>query len=118
MARTSLTENLAKRGIEDSGIAAAAEISMANTSAVERATIRTEAPITAAREQLTFLQVGLGQNPGASYSQALSNRASSAATAAETAQARADTASQAEGESWGSTISTVGSALSDYFNNK
>lgn len=100
-------ETLAQRGIEDSGIAAATEISFAQEGAVQRSQIRASAPSLAAEEQRSFLQVGLGQNPGESYSRALADKASSAGVTA-----RAESA--AAGKAVGSAISTAGTALADY----
>ena len=97
VALTNLRENLAQRGLDTSGIAADVETSFAIESAAERARIRAEAPMETAREQLNFLQVGLGQNPANSVGAALQNRASDAsATARDTARA----ASQASQAAW------------------
>lgn len=100
---------LAQRGIEDSGIAAATEIAFAQEGAKERATIRAQAPSLAAEEQRSFLQVGLGQNPGESYSRALANKATSAA-------GRASGAQEASGQAISSAVTTIGTGLADYFN--
>lgn len=99
---------LAQRGIEDSGIALAAEISSLQTGATERARIRATAPSMAAEEQRGFLQVGLGQNPGESYSRSLADKASRDAT-------EAAVASKAAGEAVGTAVTTVGTGLADYF---
>ena len=104
-----LDAELAQRGITDSGIAASIESQQALSSAQTRAQIRTEAPAKAAEEKLRFLQVGLGQNPGSSLSQTLSQRtASTAATAQESARVAGGAISTA--------VTTVGTALSDYNN--
>jgi len=87
-ALTELRENLAQRGLATSGLAAAVETDFAISSAEERARIRAEAPMETAKEQLSFLQVGLGQNPANNVSAALGSRASRANnTAMATAQA-------------------------------
>lgn len=105
----SVRTNLAQRGIEDSGIAAATEIGFAQEGAVQRSQIRANAPSLAAEEQRGFLQVGLGQNPGDSYSRALADRSASASNTAANANAAA-------GRAVGSAITTIGTGLSDYIN--
>ena len=102
-----VNESFAQRGIEDSGIALASDISFAQEGATQRATIRTQAPALAAEEQLGFLQVGLGQNPGQSYSRSLAEKANRDAGAANQANAAA-------GRAVGNAVSTAGSALADY----
>jgi hypothetical protein len=99
--------SLAQRGIEDSGIAMAIEMQTEQAGAEERATIRAQAPGLAAEEQRSFLQVGLGQNPGESYSRSLANNASNA-------NANAQASEAAAGQAIGSAISTVGRATGDY----
>lgn len=56
---------LAQRGIESSGITAAAELSSSLASAEAGAQIRSSAPRQAAQEKQAFLQTGLAQNPKA-----------------------------------------------------
>ena len=107
-ALTGVRESLAQRGISDSGMAARAEIDFGMHGASERARIRAEAPGTAMKEQLGFLTTGLSGKPGASYSQALEARASRAADTA-------DSASRAAGTAMQSSVTSVGSALDDYF---
>lgn len=109
LALEGVRSTLAQRGIEDSGIAAATEIAFAQEGAIKRADIRTNAPSIAAEEQRSFLQVGLGQNPGESYSRALSSKAT-------TAGANARESSRAAGEAISSAVTTVGTGLADYFN--
>jgi hypothetical protein len=62
-----------------------------------------------AAEQQGFLQVGLGQSPGASYSAALANKANR-----DNARALQDEA--AAGRAVSTAISTAGTALADYLN--
>lgn len=102
-------ETLAQRGIEDSGIAAATEISFAQEGAGKRADIRADAPSLAAEEKRSFLQVGMNQNPGESYSRALASSATSASRTARESSASA-------GQAVGSAITTIGTGLSDYLN--
>lgn len=99
--------SLAQRGIEDSGIALALEHQTAQEGAEARATIRAEAPLKSAEEQRKFLGVGLGLNPGASYSEALSNTASAA-------QTRANISEQQAGKAAGQAVTAVGKATADY----
>lgn len=82
LAMDKLNENFAQRGISRSGIAAQTDTTFAIESAAERARIRAEAPMETAREQLAFLQVGLGQDPAGGVSGALSGRASEASQVA------------------------------------
>lgn len=109
LAFAQIESSLAQRGIQDSGIALATELAFASEGAAQRATIRTQAPAIAADEQSRFLRIGLGQNPGESYSRALSQRStelSGIASAANVASQQATT----------SAITTVGTGLADYFN--
>lgn len=106
---TRLNENLAQRGITDSGLAAAAEIGIEMDSASDRADIRRSAPGLVAQEQLSFLQVGLGQDPSQSLSNTLANRASQR-------RAQASDSSVVAGEAVGTALTTVGTGLSDYLN--
>ncbi len=102
-----LERNLAQRGITSSGIAAKELTSESLDTAQTRASIRTQAPAMAAQDKLNFLQVGLGQNPDASMSQALADRTRSS-------EAAAREADRAAGEAIGTAVTTVGTALSDY----
>ena len=106
-AMTNVQSTLAQRGIEDSGIALATEVSGAQSAATNRATIRAQAPSLAAEEQRSFLQVGLGQNPGASYSRSLAENANRTGQDSRASQ-------QAAGQAVGSAIRTAGTALSSY----
>jgi len=98
---------LAQRGIEDSGIAAATELAFAQEGAQQRAQIRATAPSLAAEEQRSFLQVGLGQDPGASYSRTLAESAAQKGRTAASAEAAA-------GKAVSKAITTAGTALKDY----
>lgn len=109
VAQERIKTSLAQRGIEDSGVALALEHQTEQEGAETRATIRAEAPRRAAEEQRNFLQIGLGQNPGQSYSQALSTRASEARRSATLSEQQA-------GLAVGQAISSVGKATADYLN--
>lgn len=100
-------EMLAQRGMLSSGAAAATKLTGELAGAEQRANIRATADEVVAAEQGRFLQIGLGQNPGASYSQALQNKAITDAGNS----ARADAA---YGQAVGTAITEVGTALQDY----
>lgn len=104
-----MTEQLAQRGLQGSGLEASLKRSTAIDTAEKRAAIRVEAPKQAAEDKTRFLQIGLGQNPGASYSAALGNIANNANTNAQQAQL-------ASGQATAAAVNTAGTALSDYFN--
>lgn len=102
--------SLAQRGIsESSGLALAMEQELEQQGAEERARIRALAPSAAAEEQRQFLQVGLGQNPGAGVSQTLAQRTQAAQQQATLAQQQAQAGTQAA-------VSAVGTTLTDYLN--
>ena len=109
VAMTDLRENLAQRGIATSGISAQLETSVALESAAERARIRAAAPMETAREQLSFLQVGLGQDPSAGISGALSTRSTNANRIA------SDTA-RASGQATGAFVEAGTNLASELFN--
>jgi len=109
VAMEQIKTSLAQRGIEDSGISLALEHQTAQSGAEQRATIRAQAPALAAEEQRGFLQIGLGQDPGDSYSRSLSQRSAEASRSADIAQQQA-------GQAVGTAISTVGKATADYLN--
>jgi len=110
---TTLNEQLAQRGLTGSGLEATLNRENAIDTAEQRAAIRVDAPAKAAAEQLNFLQVGMGQqsNINQTYSQALANQTA-------TAQQNSNAASLASAQATSSAISTVGTALSDYWSKK
>ena len=108
-AMTKLNEHFAQAGISPrSGVALSIKGQQDMEAARNRADIRRSAPSMAAEEKRQFLQVGLGQNPGAGVGQQLSNQAISA-------NQRASQSSKAAGQAMSSAVSTVGTALGDYF---
>lgn len=111
LAETQMNENLAQRGITDSGLAAEFEQDSALNAATSRARIRTEAPLMAAKEKMNFLQVGLGSNPAESMVGTLSRNTS------RTAETAAYAGQQAQ-QAISSAINTTGTALGDYFGGK
>lgn len=103
-----INEDLARRGIESSGLAAEVTKEVTMSAARERAKVRAEAPINAAKEQLNFLQVGYGLNPASSIQQTLANQASGANAVARDASAYA---SRAQGAAVESTFNVLSSLL-------
>ena len=86
-AETQLKQTLAQRGLDDSGMMAAAEVSLASQEALNKANIRANADEMVAQEKMQFLSLGLGQgvqilgqmnNMSMSSSQSLSSYASTA----------------------------------------
>lgn len=72
-ASTRLSENLAQRGITDSGLAAGMEQAQLFDLAKSKATVRQTAPQAVAEQRLNFLSVGNGNNPSGNYQNALAN---------------------------------------------
>ena len=99
-----LNETLAQRGLSNSGLAATVATENAISSAEARASIRREAPRQAREDQSSFLQIGMGQNPGSSVSSTLGSIATNA-------QTQANQASQAAGQAVSSAISSTGKAI-------
>lgn len=114
LALKNLRENLAQRGLDSSGLMADVETSFAIESAAERARIRAAAPMETAREKAAFLQVGLGQNPASSVSNALSSRATEAAQMARDTAIASGQATQAAWESG----ANLAEELVNIFNNR
>lgn len=108
-----ISENFAQRGIDpDSGITASVTAQSEIDAAETRANIRRDAPRQARKDQRSFLQIGLGQNPGSSLSNALANSANNKANAANSAQ-------NAAGNAWAAAIPAVGNAagaMYDHYN--
>lgn len=108
-AMTKLNEHFAQAGISPrSGVALSIKSQNEMEAARSRADIRRSAPSMAAEEKRQFLQVGLGQNPGAGVGAQLGNQAIAANN-------RAAQSSQAAGKAVSSAVNTVGTALGDYF---
>ncbi|UOF80208.1 hypothetical protein [Caudoviricetes sp.] len=98
---------LAQKGLTDSGIGEAINLQLDLQGAEKKATIRSTAADAVAAEKGRFLQIGLGQNPGQSYSQLLQNQA----TQANTASLLAD---KQTGQAISTAITEVGKAYQDY----
>lgn len=110
-AMQNIEDNFSQRGIGNSGLAAAAEMAQELDTAQSRAQVRRNAPLLAAEQKMNFLQVGLGQNPASSVSQALQNQAAGA-------QGRADASARAAGAATSAAVEGVGkavSAVADYY---
>lgn len=104
-----INTTLAQKGLMTSGTSAAVTLASGLNAAEKKATIRSTADEVVAGEKSRFLQIGLGQNPGASYSQALANQATQANN-------RAAQDSATAGKAIGTAITTIGTALDDYNN--
>ncbi len=73
-----LSQSLAQRGIQDSGISASLERESAYDLARTSATIRQAAPQAVAQQQLGFLSVGMGNNPDDNLQNTLNSNANRA----------------------------------------
>lgn len=118
---------LEQRGIATSGLAAELETDFAQLSATERARIRANAPREAAKEQLGFLTLGMGQNPAGVLSTTLQNQANQssantrfALTASGNAASAAGSASLASSRATATAVTTLGETLAglDLFKSK
>lgn len=115
-ALTRVRETLDQRGLGTSGAAVQVEQDFAELTATERARIRADAPREAAREQLSFLTLGMGQNPAGVVQSTLTN---SASRASERALLTSELAGQAARDRVGTTteaVKSVGTVLEDIFN--
>lgn len=103
-----LRENFAQRGINpSSGIVASLESQAELSSAEKRASIRRDAPRQAVEDQSRFLQIGMGQNPASSVSNAFANQATAAHN-------KAQASSSAAGTAWAAAIPAVGRGIDAY----
>ncbi len=114
-AQTRIEENLAQRGIDpSSGIAMSLESQGELSAAETRAGIRKDAPRQAAEDKSRFLQIGLGQNPASSVSNAMSQQTQLLSQQAGVRQQQAGYAQQSAGQAIASAIPTVGRAIDAY----
>lgn len=104
-----INTTLAQKGLLNSGTEAAVVLASGLNAAEKKAEIRSTADEVVAAEKSRFLQIGLGQNPGASYSQVLANQATQANN-------RAAQDSATAGKAIGTAVTTIGTALDDYYN--
>lgn len=105
-----MTEYLAQRGIQDSGLAASLKNQSEINAAETKATIRRDAPRLAAEDQSRFLQIGLGQNPASSVSDTLAQQTTYS-------QQNANLAANAAGQAIAATGPLIGKAI-DAYNNR
>lgn len=108
---TRLDETFQQRGLGDSAMEAFATADVEKNVALKKAEVRAIAPEKVAQQQLGFLTLGYNQNPAGMVQQTLSNSANSR-------QQAALYKGQAAGEAIGNAVSTVGTALGDYFGGK
>jgi len=106
----SLRENLAQRGISDSGLSAATEVASEMSSIQNRATIRQEAPGKVAAQKLGFLQVGLGQNPADNLSNIQQDQVAGR-------RSRANESSRVAGQATGDALTALGDYAHDRWGN-
>lgn len=101
-AQMQLDQNLAQRGLTNSGVALELQNNLDTQSAEKRADIRRQAPALVAQDQQNFLNLGQGQGTSAASSVAgtLANQSSAA-------RQQANAANTAAGNSWGSTVNTI-----------
>ena len=104
---TAIEEDFAQRGITNSGIAASAVAGVEQSTAVEKARVRLEAPIKTAGAKANFLQIGMGNDPTPALSNTLGEQAASARNISQGAD-------QAASKAFGNFIEVGGTALGDY----
>lgn len=106
---TRLDETFQQRGLGDTALEAATFADIERRTAQQKAEVRATAPEKVAQQQLGFLTLGYNQNPAGVVQQSLSNSAGLQQQIAFKKGAMA-------GEAVGNAVSTVGTALGDYFN--
>ncbi len=105
-----MNETFAQRGIlPSSGIAASTAAQGELAASEARANIRVSAEQQAINDKTNFLQIGMGQNPSNSMSQALGQQAALATQ-------QSNLANQAAGQAWSSAASAIPSAIFAYQN--
>lgn len=111
-ALTTVRQTFAQRGIGTSGLASQAEADIAIASAEERGRIRADAPDKAAQQRLSFLTLGMGQNPAGAMSAALNNTASRRTSTATAAAEASGVTRAASTEQVGKAVTSVADYLS------
>lgn len=106
---TRIDETFQQRGLGDTALEASAIADLEKSTALQKAEVRATAPEKVAQQQLGFLTLGYNQNPAGMVQQTLNSRSSQQ-------QQTALYKGQVAGEAIGSAVSTVGTALGDYFN--
>ncbi len=105
-----MNEQFAQRGIlPSSGIASSLAAQGELQAAETRSGIRSQSEQQAINDKTNFLQIGMGQNPSNSLSQAYSQQSAMAAT-------QAAAANQAAGQAWSSVASSIPNAVFAYQN--
>lgn len=94
LASERINETFAQRGLGTSGLRVQAENDLTMATAGERAQVRANAPMQTAQEQSRFLQIGLGQNPENSISNAYARNTQAQSNLAVQRQQQAATASR------------------------
>ncbi len=103
-----MNETFAQRGIlPSSGVATSLAAQGELQAAETRSGIRSQSEQQAINDKTNFMQIGMGQNPSNSLSQAYSQQASMAAT-------QAAAANQAAGQAMGSFASSIPNAVFAY----
>lgn len=110
-AQSTIRERIAQSGLTNrSGVEQSLLAQSEIEAAESRASIRSEAERQTAEDKTRFLQIGLGQNPSSSISQTLAQRSANL-------QSIANQQQQASGQATAAAVESVGTALSEYFNN-
>ena len=109
-----IAETLEQRGIVDSGISASIEAQSELGAAEARADIRRNAETTVRENQTNFLQIGLGQNPANSVSQAMGQQTQNAYNRANILEQRAMNDEAAAGQAIGNAVGSIGNAIYRY----
>jgi hypothetical protein len=108
---TRIDETFQQRGLGDTAMEAFATADVEKNVALQKAEVRATAPEKVAQQQLSFLTLGYNQNPAGTLQQTMNNRSS---MQQQTALYKGERA----GEAIGNAVSTVGTALGDYFGDK
>ena len=111
---TRIKEILAQRGIQDSGIALATELSSEQEAAETRAGIRADAPGAVRAEQQNFLRTGMGKDPAQAVSNTMGDTAAITRGRASDKHRDASAGYAATGQAISTGITTLGTGLSDY----
>ena len=105
---TRIDETFQQRGLGDTALEASAIADVEKNAALQKAEVRATAPEKVAQQQLGFLTLGYNQNPAGMVQQTLNNRSSQQ-------QQIALYKGEKAGEAIGNAVSSVGTALGDYY---
>jgi hypothetical protein len=106
---TRIDETFQQRGLGDTAMEASAMADVERNVALQKAEVRATAPEKVAQQQMSFLTLGYNQNPAGAMQQVLSNTAASR-------RSSATYKGELAGKAIGSAVTTVGTALGDYYN--